>query len=146
MKFIEPPVVGAFGSARSGDDLDGLLRAFYRAEMPHPWPELEPPAYTTVPSSRLAFWRGIKRSHLALAASVALLIGGALLFSGKLPVIGTIVGKGYPSEIGRNTPEDHQRNKVQPNEAIDPDNILKNESIVVTPEGAGVRFEGDDRY
>jgi hypothetical protein len=143
MKFIEPPVFGALGSARSGDDLDGLLRAFFRAEMPHPWPELEPPAYTTVPSSRLAFWRGIKRSHLALAASVALLIAGAMLFSGKVPAVGNIF-KG--NDIATVPTEDHHPKKAQPDKAIDPDSVLKNESIVVTPEGAGVRFEGDDRY
>ncbi len=145
MRFIEPPVVGALGSARSGDDLDGLLRAFFRAEMPHPWPELEAPAFTSVPSTRLAFWRGIKRSHLALAASVALLIGGSLLFSGKLPAVGNIFDKNG-AELGRSTPEDHRPKKAQPDEAIDPNKVLKNESIILTPEGAAFRFEGEDRY
>jgi len=144
MRFIEPPTVGAHGSARSGDDLDGLLRAFFRAEMPHPWPDLEAPAFTSVPSARLAFWRGIKRSHLALAASVALLIGGSLLFNGKLPAVGNIIGKG--TEIGGITDDVHHPKKAQPDTAIDPNKILKNESIIVTPEGAAFRFEGEDRY
>jgi hypothetical protein len=135
MKFIEPPVVGALGSARSGDDLDGLLRAFYRAEMPHPWPELEPPAFTSVPSSRLAFWRGIKRSHLALAASVALLIGGSLLFSGKLPSISRVTEG--PTTANRD-PEDnvlHHQEPKQPREIIE-----------VGPDGAALRLEMEDRY
>jgi hypothetical protein len=143
MRFIEPPTVDALGSARSGDDLDGLLRAFFRAEMPHPWPELEAPAFTSVPSTRLAFWRGIKRSHLALAASVALLIGGSLLFSGKLPAVGKIM---IGPDISANTPEDHRPKKALPDEAIDPNKVLRNESIILTPEGAAFRFEGEDRY
>jgi len=143
MRFIEPPTVGAHGSTRSGDDLDGLLRAFFRAEMPHPWPELDAPAFTSVPSTRLAFWRRIKRSHLALAASVALLIGGSLLFSGKLPAVGNIF-KG--DEIGTRPTEDQRPKKAQPDEAIDPNKVFKNESIIVTPEGAGVRIETEDRY
>jgi hypothetical protein len=142
MRFIEPPTITTHGSARSGDDLDGLLRAFFRAEMPHPWPELEAPAFTSFPSTRLAFWRGIKRSHLALAASVALLIAGSLLFSGKLPAVGKII---TGPDISRNTPEDHHPSKAQPEEAIDPNKVLKNESIIVTPEGAAFRFE-EDRY
>jgi len=134
MRFIEPPTVGAHGSARSGDDLDGLLRAFFRAEMPHPWPELEAPAFTSVPSTRLAFWRRIKRSHLALAASVALLIGGSLLFTGKVPSIGQLLKPGDTIA----TP-------------VDGDDDLKHhpkpkESIEVGPDGAAIRLDLEERY
>jgi hypothetical protein len=66
------------------DELDGLLRAFFQAEIPDPWPSLEAPAPrialpVTPDSVRKGFWS----SHLALAASVALLLGGSLFLSGS---------------------------------------------------------------
>jgi hypothetical protein len=69
MSLIEPPPV------RPGDDLDGLLRAYFQAQMPHPWPALKlPPARSR--------WAAVRR-RLALAASVALLLLGALLLPGQ---------------------------------------------------------------
>jgi hypothetical protein len=66
-----------------GDDLDGLLRAFYRKEMPTRWPAPPVP-----PAHRLPFRRptprGLLRSRLALVASVALLVLGSLFVSGKV--------------------------------------------------------------
>lgn len=62
------------------DDLDGLLREFYRAEMPQPWPKFRAPA----PRVRLApavpqasGYSARLRSLLALAASVAVIALGA---------------------------------------------------------------------
>jgi hypothetical protein len=136
MKFIEPPPVGALGSARSGDDLDGLLGTYFRAEVPHPWPELEPPVFTSVPSTRVAFWRGIKRSHLALAASVALLIGGSLLFSGKLPSIGHSIDG--PPPIANHDSNDNSLHNQDPKQP--------KESIEVGPDGAALKLELEDRY
>jgi hypothetical protein len=135
MKFVSPPIVGALGSARSGDDLDRLLRAFFQAEMPHPWPELEPTASATVPSTRLAIWRQIKRSHLALAASVALLIAGSLLFSGKLPLSASHLLPPPNVDPISSRPTDFAPQKVK-------------ESIDVTPDGAAIRLDyvGEDRY
>ncbi len=69
----------------AGDDLDRSLRAFFRAEMPNPWPSLEAPlSRPSVLSSRLApatttAWN----SRYALAASVAALIFGTFLLSGS---------------------------------------------------------------
>jgi hypothetical protein len=66
-----------------GDDLDGLLRAFYRKEMPARWPAPPVP-----PAHKLPFRRppprGLLRSRLALVASVALLVLGSLFVSGKV--------------------------------------------------------------
>jgi hypothetical protein len=66
-------------------DLDRLLRAFFRAEMPEPWPILKPPArpiLPSLPSRRGSRWT-FARSRLALAASVLLLLCGPLWLSNK---------------------------------------------------------------
>ncbi len=70
--------------AGPGDDLDRLLRAYFRAERPEPWPAC--PAAPVRPSSRrLPGKRSFFRSRLALAASVALLVAGSLLLAGAFP-------------------------------------------------------------
>ena len=77
-------------SLRSGDNLDHLLRAYFQAEMPEPWPALKAPAAVKkiVPGRparpvRKA-GRGLWRSRLALAASIVLLIAGLVLLGGKM--------------------------------------------------------------
>jgi hypothetical protein len=80
MNVIVPPRVPP------DDEIDGLLRAFFRAELPHPWPAMKAPAAPQTapvpsPPPRPALWR----SRLALAASVALLALGSLLLPGKAP-------------------------------------------------------------
>src|SRR3954453_16117316 len=77
-RMVRPPLP-------SGDDLDGLLRAFYRAQMPSPWPALKAPPQSPArrPTPGPRAWP-LLRSRLALAASVALLVLASLLFSGKL--------------------------------------------------------------
>jgi hypothetical protein len=73
MRFVEPL------SPKAGDDLDGLLRAFFRRQMPHPWPAPPvPPDHSTV-LRRPASGYGQLRSRWALAAAVALLLLGSLL-------------------------------------------------------------------
>jgi hypothetical protein len=82
-----------------GDDLDGLLRAYFRKEMPTRWPAPPPPVAHAPGSPRippvahapgsptLPFRRptprGLFRSRLALVASVTLLVLGSLFVSGK---------------------------------------------------------------
>lgn len=81
MSFLGQP------SLKAGDDLDNLLRAFFQAEMPTPWPTApEPPVKPLVLPARPAASRlsTLTRSRLALAASVALLISGPLFLAGKL--------------------------------------------------------------
>jgi hypothetical protein len=65
-----------------GEDLDGLLRAFYQAQLPHPWPDFKAPAAGGAPSARLRRFARL-RSRLALAASVAILIAGSFILSGN---------------------------------------------------------------
>ena len=74
-------------SSQPGDNVDGLLRAFFQAEMPHPWPSLEAPAPQpgVLPARATSARSGLFRSRLALAASIAVLIGGSLLLGGKAP-------------------------------------------------------------
>jgi hypothetical protein len=92
MSTQEPPLLDSRAD-RPGDELDGLLRAFFKAEMPHPWPKapLPPlngqlnghgvlpfarPERPTVPPWRLT-------SQVALAASLGGLLLGTVLLSGQ---------------------------------------------------------------
>jgi hypothetical protein len=68
------------------DELDGILRAYFKAEMPDPWPSFEAPA----PRNGLPLRRPqaprftLLRSRLALAAAILLLVVGAFfLFGGS---------------------------------------------------------------
>src|SRR5437762_14387714 len=69
----------ARNSGANVDELDGLLSAFFKAAMPKPWPALRLPSVRAVRSRR---WVPQVRSRFALAASVALLVGGALYLGG----------------------------------------------------------------
>jgi hypothetical protein len=86
MSFLVAPPNHRLDRSPEGDDADQLLRAFYRAEMPDPWPSFEAPAEapTVLPFPAPGARRPIfGRSRLALAASVALLIAGLWFLSGK---------------------------------------------------------------
>ena len=67
------------------DELDALLHAFFRSEMPDPWPQLKAPV--TVPASleekAPPSWWSRSRSRFALAASVALLMLTCWWLSGR---------------------------------------------------------------
>ncbi len=73
------------------DDLDGLLRAFYRKQMPSRWPAppLPPPAPTVPFRGPNPRHQALFRSRLALAASVALLMLGSLFVGGKRGAVQT---------------------------------------------------------
>jgi hypothetical protein len=92
MNAVSPPSVSANGYA-GGDGLDQMLRAFFQAQMPTPWPDppvppperpsfvttlAEPELVVEAPPPRV---RLLSPSHLALAASVALMLGGAWILS-----------------------------------------------------------------
>jgi hypothetical protein len=77
MNVLSPPSVERNGAP---DEVDRLLRAFYKAEMPEPWPAAPATAPRTVlPFGRPLARRPLLRARLALAASVALIASGALL-------------------------------------------------------------------
>jgi hypothetical protein len=78
MNFVLPP------PAKPGDDLEELLRAFYRSQMPQPWPSPRLPRFCTAPATRpKSSGRSLTRSRLVLAASVALLMLGSLCLPGR---------------------------------------------------------------
>jgi hypothetical protein len=68
---------------KPGDDLDALLRAFFRGQMPHPWPAARLPRFRTAPPAPPVPGRSKMRSRWALAASVGLLLFGSLTLPGR---------------------------------------------------------------
>ena len=80
---LAPPL--STGDRPAPDELDALLRAYFRAEMPDPWPA--PPLVTaaTRPVAMARDGRASARSRLALAASVVVLIGGTMLLPKTKP-------------------------------------------------------------
>ena len=70
------------GREQRPGEIDGLLRRFFRAEMPAPWPAA--PAIrvpVSVPVTRPS--RSLLRSRFALAASLLLLLIGHVSLSGR---------------------------------------------------------------
>jgi hypothetical protein len=69
----------------SGDELDGMLRSFFRAEVPDPWPTMKaPPAVVKFEKPRRSTWLRIG-PRLAIAASVGLLLVGYLALGSIFP-------------------------------------------------------------
>ncbi|HBI42131.1 MAG TPA: hypothetical protein DDY78_04640 [Planctomycetales bacterium] len=75
MSYLSPPPV---------NDVDGALRAFFKAQMPAPWPSLKAPAPPVVVATAKGW--PMMRSRLALAASVAVLALGLSFLSGAFHV------------------------------------------------------------
>ena len=44
MTVVNPPTIVPNSGRPPEDDLDGLLRSFYQAELPTPWPSFAAPA------------------------------------------------------------------------------------------------------
>ena len=91
----EPSPVDWPNRGRPPEDPDGLLRAFFRAEMPDPWPGCRRPGGSapdvtangraTEPAPRRP-WTALRpalRRRLALAAAASVLLAGTLLLSGQ---------------------------------------------------------------
>jgi hypothetical protein len=82
MNTIQRPPVEATNGDGSSDHYEELLRAFFRAEMPNPWPVFERPVLAIArPHARTSRFARLK-SRAALAASVALLLLGTWLLAG----------------------------------------------------------------
>ncbi len=62
----------------SRPEMDGLLHEYFQCELPHPWPTFKAPRQKPIRS----LWAR-SASRLALAACVALLIGGYLMVGGS---------------------------------------------------------------
>jgi hypothetical protein len=109
-------------SVPQGDDIDALLGAFYKAQMPRKWPPFQaPPRSRTLslrpatPRSRFAIG-----SRFALAASVALLLLAAWLLAGRFP--GAPAMPGGPDVFGAPKAERHRPHEL-PIPVPGPDNI-----------------------
>jgi hypothetical protein len=77
MNSLQPSLSGPHDRDRLPNDLDGLLRAFFRAQMPQPWPVPKPPATSSVRKERTAAGRrSLVRSRIALAACLLVLLLG----------------------------------------------------------------------
>jgi hypothetical protein len=75
MNSLQPSLSGPHDRDRSPNDLDGLLRAFFRAEMPQSWLVPKPPAMSSVRKERAAVARrSLVRSRFALAACLLILL------------------------------------------------------------------------
>jgi hypothetical protein len=76
LRFTSPP-----------DEVDGLLRRFYRAQLPVPWPAPPqvPVEQPTPQPQRLAVSRFFRLDRLAVAAAVVLLVIGYLALQGWFP-------------------------------------------------------------
>src|SRR5262249_27340022 len=88
MNTIEQPPVEPTNGHGSSDAYEELLRTFFRAEMPDPWPAFvrPQPRILIFPRPQLASggrFAGMK-SRLALAASVVILLVSSWLLSGAL--------------------------------------------------------------
>jgi len=86
MTVLSPPTIVPNSGRPPEDDLDGLLRSFFKAELPRSWPSFVIPASRNgvLPMRRVqtAPRSSPWRSRLALAASLLLLIAGALVLFG----------------------------------------------------------------
>jgi hypothetical protein len=118
MRIAEPPSLDSPWRGHSGDDLDGLLHSFFRAEMPDPWPALELPVEATVlplPATRPHRWKTF-RARFALAASVAFLLACAWLIGGSLTTgshTSTPTHTGNGADL-KDQPRHHKSNNGEP--------------------------------
>ena len=89
------------------EDLDGLLSAFFRGEVPSPWPALKAPVSPAAsPTAGI-----LPASRLALAASVAALLLGGWFVGTRLP---SPPGPAGSLETGSATVPKEMRRSPQP--------------------------------
>ena len=82
MNTLPRPPMNVPGREQRPGEIDGLLRRFFRAEMPDPWPAAPATRVpVSVPVTRPT--RPLLRSRFALAASLLLLLVGHLSLSGR---------------------------------------------------------------
>ena len=100
------------GSGRPPENLDDLLRRFFRSEMPAPWPAApEAPAPRKVRPSRPWFRHSYR---LALAAAVALFLIGYLILARTFPADSTRATPSIRPDIGQHPRLNHLPPKMMP--------------------------------
>ena len=99
---------------RPGGDVDQLLRDYFRAEMPAPWPAVLAPVEGQTASGTPARRRSPYRSRFALAASLLLLLSGYWVLSGMFSSYTQMLSDQGPAPaIGAN-PRSLKMRKVVP--------------------------------
>ncbi len=96
----------------SNDGLDDLMKAFFRAEMPHPWPGAPRGQKTVLPAEepgKPGSW--MNSSRFALALSVALLLTGAWALGGLALGPGGVGFTGGKGTAGKVTPPMPEKDK-----------------------------------
>ncbi len=144
MSLLSPPLVPR-GGAQPPDDLDDLLSAFFKAQMPKTWPAPETPVSRRAAPPLVAGpakgWP-LMRSRLAVAASVALLVGGSLLLAGAFqgrpngPAGPTIIN--YKAEALN--PDGTPKAPTSPEIHL-PAKIKVNESLIQEPNGTTIKVD-----
>ena len=82
MNSLQQPRAGSLQFDRASDELDGLLGAFFRAQVPEPWPALKLPATLSLREEGAAARRSsLFRSRFVLAASLLILLLSQLFIS-----------------------------------------------------------------
>jgi hypothetical protein len=104
------------GFARPPENVDTLLRQFFRSEMPEPWPAAPP---VPAPAPRKPQQRSGFRlsSRFALAAAVALFVVGYLTLAARFPAGGDARPAPLPPEVGQvpgRSPKLPPRSELQP--------------------------------
>jgi hypothetical protein len=77
MRVVEPQ------PSQPGDSLDGLLRKFFRSQLPHPWPVPRALCAVSAHKRPSPIGQSLVRGRWVLAASVALLLFGSLLLPNR---------------------------------------------------------------
>jgi hypothetical protein len=145
MNLISPPPVSR-GGDRPPEDIDRTLRAFFKAEMPEPWPSLEAPAPrrpATIPFAPPPARRGsLLRSRLALAASVALLAMGLAVLAGAFQGKPTASGPSVVNPNARKLPGPGDAPVIPvPREQRQPSKLKVNETLIQEPNGTTIKVD-----
>jgi hypothetical protein len=131
MRFLDPPTLDAGRRGLPGDEIDGHLSAFFRAEMPSPWPGAPVPDETPVILRPTPVRQSFFRSRMALAASVALLIAGAWLLGDSFKD----APDNRPDASGFSDSTANTRDRTD-----DGMPVRVNKRLIPTKDGIGIRF------
>ncbi|MCE9530942.1 MAG: hypothetical protein K8T89_07440 [Planctomycetes bacterium] len=105
---------------RTEAGLDRMLSSFFKAELPDPFPPLKLPARAEAPmavASRSERRTPVSQSRFALAASVALILGGCWYLSGQIgsptaqPNVGH--GQGDSAKLGKELQKGNENAKKE---------------------------------
>jgi hypothetical protein len=91
MSFLQQPPAGPRGRSPDGSDLDGLLKRFFHAQMPDPWPDWQRSVQAPASGPKVrsaAGGRTLRAGRSVLAASVLLLLVGQLALTRLAPDAG----------------------------------------------------------